>query len=159
MTREEFTERIIDMQDKLYRISYGMLHNPIDQEDAVQESIKKALIKRSSLRSDEYMQTWMIRILINVCHDMVKKRKREFPTEEIKIIIPPKGNSVMVEAFAEIEEKLRIPLVLHYIEGYTVRETAKILRIPEGTIKSRLMKGRSTLKIILEEGGLEYDRV
>lgn len=156
MTREAFESQIIQMQDRLYRISYGILQNPVDQADAVQECITKALVKRASLRHDAYLQTWLTRILINVCNDMLKKRKRELPTEEMPIVIPPTGNRDMIEAFGELEEKLRIPIILHHIEGYKTEEIARILRIPLSTVKGRLVRGRNQLRGILEKGGLEY---
>lgn len=159
MTREDFETNIIEMQDKLYRISYGILQNPVDQADAVQECIAKAFAKRNALRNDEYMQTWVIRILINVCNDMLKKRKREFPVDELPVVIPPTGNRDMIEAFSEVEEKLRIPLILYHIEGYKTKEISRLLHTPESTVKGRLAKGRSKLKGILEKGELEYDRV
>ncbi len=159
MTKSEFCKRIVDMQDTLYRVSYGLTQNPMDQADAVQESIAKALVKRTTLRNDEYLQTWMIRILINVCRDMRKKRRWEFPAEEHMLIVPPTGNKVMIEAFSEIEEKYRLPLILHHIEGYKTREIATMLFIPEGTVKSRIRNGRNMLKSIVEKGGLICDGI
>ncbi len=147
------------MQDTLYRVSYGLLHNPGDQADAVQECIRRALEKREALRDPRFMGTWMVRILINVCHDMLRKRKREFPSGEIPIAITPTSNFLMVDAFSRLEERFRLPLILHHIEGYTTKEIARMLHIPEGTVKNRLIKARKLFKIIIEEGGPGYDAI
>lgn len=157
MTKEAFAEQVVLMQDVLYRISYSMLQNPNDQADAVQESLRRALQKRETLRHDEYLQTWLIRILINVCNDMMRRRAREIPVEEIRAALPPESDHVVVEALAQIDVRFRLPLTLHHIEGYTTKEIARILRIPEGTVKTRLARGRRYLKEILQEGGLGYE--
>lgn len=158
MTRETFAERVVQMQDVLYRVSYSILQNPHDQADAVQECIGRALQRCESLREEKYLQTWLIRILINTCHDTLRRRKREYPAETIEVTAPPQSDREVVDALAALEPKTRLPLVLHYIEGYTTREVADMLRVPEGTVKWRLSRGRKLLRELLEEGGLRHER-
>lgn len=147
MTQAEFESRIIAMQDTLYRVSATLLSQMCDREDAIQECIYKALSKREKLKSDEAMQSWVVRILINECYQQMRRRKRLIPVET-----PPEGE---VEPGADVEVRralmslkpeLRVPLELHYIEGYKVEEIARILRLPAGTVKSRLSKGRRTMR-------------
>lgn len=158
MNKEAFAEQVVKLQDVLYRVSYSLLQNPSDQADAVQECLRRALQKRESLRQPDYLQTWLIRILINVCHDTLRKRKREIPSEDVYAVVPPpESDHAVVEALAQLDVRFRLPLVLHHIEGYTTREVAQMLRIPEGTVKTRLARGRRYLKDILEEGGLGYE--
>lgn len=158
MTKERFAEQVVAMQDVLYRISYSMMQNPADQADAVQECIRRALQRQATLRQDAYMQTWMVRILINVCNDMLKKRAREVPTEDmVAAVPPPESDSELVEALSALDVRFRLPVVLHYIEGYTTKEIAKLLRIPEGTVKTRLARGRHYLRENLEERGPSYE--
>lgn len=61
------------------------------------------------------------------------------------------GDAELREALLSLPEKLRLPVMLHYIEGYTTEEAAAILRVPVGTVRSRLKKARETLKKALEE--------
>ncbi|HHV71442.1 MAG TPA: RNA polymerase sigma factor, partial [Clostridia bacterium] len=56
-------------------------------------------------------------------------------------------------ALFSLDEKLRLPIVLHYIEGFSIKEVAEILRLPQGTVKSRMLRGRQKLKKILGEEG------
>ena len=83
MTNDEFAERIVGMTQTLYRVCYAMLPQAADREDAVQECLKKAWEKRGSLRDERYLQTWVIRILINECHDIHRRAKREAPAEAL----------------------------------------------------------------------------
>ena len=71
----------------------------------------------------------------------------------------PMGTTRVGEALLELEEKLRMPLVLHYMEGYSVADVAAVLRIPQGTVKTRLRRGREALKALLTPpiGGVSRD--
>ena len=154
MTKEEFEGRIIGMQDTLYRVSATILHQPCDREDAIQECIYRALKKRESLRDDRYMQSWVIRILINECYSIHRRAKWEHPSEKLPEPPPvpgPDADPEVFQALFSLEEKMRLPVVLHYVEGYSVEEVARIMRIPAGTVKSRLARSRERLKKELEK--------
>ena len=152
MTSEEFTQRIVAMQDTLYRVSYGILPKACDREDAVQECIRKAWEKREQLRADAYMQTWVIRILIRECYGVARSVKREIPVDTLPMgDISPAGDPMLHDAVLNLPEKLRIPVVLHYMEGYELKEIAAMLRLPQGTVKTRLYKARRQLKATLGE--------
>lgn len=153
MTKEKFEEQVLLLEKNLYSISYSILPNPHDQADAVQECIKKALIKRETLRDERYLKTWLIRILINECHNIVRQRTREEPASEILVVPPAEADNDVFDALNELEEKYRLPIVLHHVSGYTTREVAQIMRIPEGTVKYRLVQGREKLHIILNKKG------
>ena len=74
MTHDEFAEMIIGMQNTLYRISAGLLHQLCDQEDAVQSALEKALGKKAALRDERNLQGWVVRILIIECYTLLRKR-------------------------------------------------------------------------------------
>lgn len=151
MNKDEFVRRVLEQREMLYFVSYGILKNSADQEDAVQECLHKALVKRETLRNPQYLKTWLTRILINECHNVIRKRKREIPTDESLFVeVPPTADIDLFDSMVELEEKLRLPLVLHYLQGYTTKEIARILLIPEGTVKSRLRKARKMLGEHLE---------
>ena len=157
MTREEFVERAMDMQEMLYRISYGMVQNPHDQADAVQECLTRALQKYPTLREERYFKTWLVRILMNVCTDMLRRRKRECLPGEIEVVIPELGEGDMVQALSDLDVKYRVTLLLHHVEGYSTKEVASIMRVPEGTVKYRLTRGRALLQEQLSERGLRHE--
>lgn len=68
MEKEQFARAILGMEDTLYRITAAQLPQRADREDAVQETLRKAWEKRKTLREEKYLQTWVIRILLNECH-------------------------------------------------------------------------------------------
>ena len=83
MTNEAFTGAIILMTPTLYRIARGQLMIEADQQDAVQEAIRRSWEKRESLKDERYLQTWVIRILLNACHDIQRHEKRVYPVSSI----------------------------------------------------------------------------
>ena len=83
MTSEAFAKAVTEMVQTLYRVSCSQLSVGADREDAVQETLRKAWEKRASLKDERYLHTWVIRILLNVCHDIRREGKRMIPAEEI----------------------------------------------------------------------------
>lgn len=154
MTHDEFSTRIIAMMQTLYRVSYTQLTQSCDRDEAVQECLYKAWKKRHQLKDERHMRAWVIRILINECHNIQRKRKREFPLEELPArVAPADADPDLHDALFSLDEKLRLPILLHYIEGFSIKEVAEILRLPQGTVKSRMLRGRQKLKKILGEEG------
>lgn len=153
MTSEAFTEAISEMVQTLYRVSCSQLSVEADREDAVQETLRRAWEKRASLKNDHHLQTWVIRILINVCHDIQRERQRMIPTEKTPepVMQAPTESINLRNCLFQLDERERIPIILHYIEGYEVKQIAAILHIPQGTVKSRLDRGRRQLKDICRE--------
>lgn len=151
MDRDEFAQRIRAAQEKLYRITYGLLREPQDRMDAVQEAILKAWCSLPRLRDEQYFDTWLVRILINECHNRQRAQARFVPLESVPE--PSQntcGNPQLRDAILALPEKLRIPIILHYMEGYRTDEIAQMLRLPGGTVRSRLRRAREALKNMLE---------
>ncbi len=147
MTNEEFSQRILAMMQTLYRVSYAQLPQSCDREDAIQECLYKAWKKRHQLKNERYLQTWVIRILINECHNIQRKKQRELPLAEFaERTAPPGADIELHDALMNLSENLRLPILLHYGEDYTIKEIAQILRLPEGTVKTRMLHARRELK-------------
>ena len=147
MTKERFSQEILALSDTMYGVARTYLRSYDDCADAVQESILKAWAHLHTLRKEQYLGTWIIRILINECKSILKKQKRmvsvaEFPETESM----PDSDNTLYETMMALDEKYRMPLVLYYCEGYSVEEIAQILRLPRGTVTSRLDRGREILK-------------
>ena len=153
MNRQEFTRRVLALEGRLYRISCGMLRSPQDRQDAVQEAVLKAWQKLDGLRNEKFFETWLTRILINECYNLLAARKTQLPLEEAPELpaADEGGNRELRDALLGLDEKLRLPVILHYMEGYRVREIAGILGLPEGTVKTRLARAKRELKKYLEE--------
>ena len=152
MTRETFTDLVLDSEPTLYRVAMSMLRNEKDCEDAVQTAILTAYKKLGTLKHEEYFKTWLMRILINVCNKQLKSASK---TTELNDADLSSGNAeVSTEIRIAIESlpvKIRQVVVLYYIEDFSVKEIKSIIKIPEGTVKSRLSKGRTLLNDYLRD--------
>lgn len=155
MTKETFSKLVLESEQTLYRISMSMLKNEADCEDAVQTAILTAYEKLSSLKKEEYFRTWLVRILINVCNKQLGRRRKIINLDDNEYTAEPSvpshdKNVELKIALENLPQKFRQVIVLFYIEGFSVTNIKNILGIPEGTVKSRLSKGRSLLKSSLE---------
>jgi len=152
MTKETFSLRIIEMQKTLYHVAYSLLRQPQDREDAVQECIRKAWEKQGRLREEKTFRAWVTRILINECYNILRHQSRVIPRESLpETEVPQKENPVLHDAILRLNDKLRVPIVLYYMEGYEVADIAKLMRIPLGTVKTRLLRARKLLEEMMKE--------
>lgn len=155
MRQADFIQRARACERRLYRVARTMLPREADCEDAVQEALLRAWDRLHTLREEAYFETWLIRILINQCKTFYRRRPPE-PTELTEDIPQPQpGETPLLDALMTLPQKPRVALELHYIEGYSVKEAARILNVPEGTLKWRLSRGRALLKQAIER---EEDR-
>ena len=148
MDRDSFIAEIEACSGMMYRVAWSILRNNADCEDALQEAALKAWEKRGHLRNETYFRTWITRILINACFDTQRKRRRVIPLDEVaERAAAASPDPTLTLALEALPEKLRLPLSLHYLEGFSVEEIARILRIPAGTVKSRLHQARNQLRV------------
>ena len=137
MTRETFSNLILDSEPTLYRVAMSMLRNEKDCEDAVQTAILTAFEKLGMLRREEYFKTWLVRILINVCNKQLKSAAKTAELHDTDISSDSAEASTEIRmAIESLPVKIRQVVVLYYIEQFTVKEIKQILKIPEGTVKS-----------------------
>lgn len=147
MTNEDFAARIVEMQGTLYRVTCAILREHADREDAVQSAIEKAWRKRGMLRDEGRLKAWVVRILVNECYTLLRHQKRETPVESIPDApAPDTADPDLYRFFTGLPDTLRLTMVLHYVEGYEVKEIAHMLHLPVGTVKTRLMRGREKMK-------------
>lgn len=150
MDIQTFEAEVLKIERLLYRVSWSMLSNQEDCADAVQEALTKAWQKRDTLRSRKAFRSWMVQILSNVCRDMLRKRqhRQTVPLEDNAVAdTADEANPFLVTDFLlSLSPEHRTAVVLHYLEGYRVRDISQMLSIPEGTIKSRLMYARESLR-------------
>lgn len=155
MTKDEFTTKVLDAEVSLYRVAKSILHNDDDCADAIQNAILKAWQKKSSLRQKAYFKTWLTRIVINECYQIIKDAQRYIPMDEYPGWDIPAAEALGEESMVymelmKLDEKYRIPIVLHDIEGYSVKEISKILNLTETNVRNRLSRGKATLRVQLE---------
>ena len=150
MDRECFAKEVEACTGLMYRVAYTILQNDDDCQDAVQDALLKAWSKLNSLREEKYFRTWITRILINTCHDLVQKRSRLVSLDTLPELAEAFPDPALAMALERLPEKLRMPLMLFYSENMTYAEISKALRIPTATVQSRIHRGKTHTKLNLK---------
>lgn len=154
MEPEFFAKEAEECTGLLYRVSYTLLHNDADCQDAVQEALLKAWAARNTLKNPLFFRTWLVRILINVSRDSLKRRGRALPLERVPEPTAACPDPSLADALARLPEKLRLPLTLYYSEQMSYRAISQTLHIPVTTVQSRLRQGKARLRKELKDDGL-----
>ena len=156
MTKEQLGNLVLDSERQLYSTAKTILFSDQDCADAIQETIVKAFSKIDTLKNDKYARTWLIRILINECYNLVRKSSKFISIEDLEDRLEmesekSKDYSELYAAVNSLKEELRLPVILYYIEDFSVREIAQILEISEGAVQKRLARARGKLRQELQE--------
>ncbi|MBL4933582.1 sigma-70 family RNA polymerase sigma factor [Clostridium paridis] len=152
--KDAFVRLIDNNKTSMYRIALSILRNKHDIEDSIQNTIVKSFQNITYLKKDEYFKTWLIRILINECKNTVTKNKKivnlDFidNTESISL---DSSKLELTSAINSLEDDLRIVTTLFYFEDIPQKDIAKLLNIPDGTVRSRLSRARSKLYEVLKD--------
>lgn len=163
--RDAFDELVKMYQNKVVNIAYGMLSDSDDALDAAQEVFIKVYRGLDSFQEKSSFSTWIYRITSNVCADILRKRQRSIvavsinqsedeKVMEIKDDAPTpeeyselsERQAAVREALADIKDEYREIITFFDIEGLSYEKISDILKIPVGTVKSRLNRARAALK-------------
>ena len=145
--KDAFIELMQFYMKDMYRTAIAILMNEEDAADALQDTILTCWEKLATLRKPEFFKTWMTRILINHCYDIIRDNAAYKNIESYEE--PSKCdeyNIELKEAYASINERYRLPMELYYGQGFKMREIAEILSLPVNTIKTRISRGRKELE-------------
>ena len=141
--------------DMLYRVSFSYLKNKEDADDVVQDVFTKYFCGLHMPMNPDQEKAWFIRVTINQCHDAIRKKGyRNHSTLDEVIQMPEKDKedtTPLYEALDKLPEKNKGVIILHYLEGYSVDEIARILQLSVSAVKMRLKRGREFLKEELEK--------
>lgn len=150
MNRDDFAARVVAQTDRMYRIAWTLLRSDEDCRDAMQEAALRAWEKRHTLREKKYFATWLTRILINEARSIQRKRRRFVPLEEAVTTCAPPKDLTLSLVLQKLPENLRLPLVMHALEGMSYEEIGKVLRLPHSTIAGRIHRAKQQLRKELE---------
>jgi RNA polymerase sigma-70 factor, ECF subfamily len=151
----EFEDRLRESTTLAFRVAYGVLRNRQDAEDVAQEAFAKAHRNFKQLRDRDRFRAWLVRMTWRLAIDRwradrrrtVREQSVEMPavatTEDVAIA--RERAEQLWRAIDALPEKLRVVVVLGAIEGHDMREIARLLDVPEGTVKSRLFLARKGL--------------
>ena len=153
MNEDIFTETVRRMTPDLYRVAVSMLWNDADATDAMQDAILRAWEKRDRLRDIDKFPAWLMRILVNQCRSMLRRRKfQALPLDEaIEHPAPVPPDAGLWEALKTLPEKYRLPIVLHHVDGYDLETVARMLHTSPQTVRGRLFYARKKLRELLQE--------
>lgn len=167
---EAFNELVRRYQDRLYTVAYRIMGDHDSAADAMQEALIAAFRGIRKFRGGSF-RAWLTRIVTNACYDELRRRRRRPQSSlealfvvdqspEAELTLPPvEGPEFYAErqeladllhrAIQCLPEDQRAVLVLSDIEGYSYEEIAEILRVPVGTVKSRLSRARMRVRDFL----------
>ncbi len=138
----------------VYRVCFAYMKNPMDTEDAVQETFYRLISKNPILESEDHEKAWLIRTATNICKDELKHwwRRHENIDDHHELQSEETIHTDDVfQAVMELPDKYKTVIYLYYYEGYNSAEIAKILRKPKATIRYHLHEARNLLKERLGE--------
>ncbi len=148
-------------RDRIYTLAYGILGNSSDAKDVVQTTFLKVYKHLGRLKKEPGVGAFLARVATNTAIDILRTKKaspaipldegiiasQASPSERPDIYLEKKTTrEILMQALAKLPEEQRIVIVLHHLEGLPVETIAKRLKIPAGTVKSRLGRGREALR-------------
>ena len=140
--------------DMLFRVAFNMLGNVHDAEDATQETYLRYMKYEPELTDSEHERRWLLRVLVNVCKDMGKRRARQrvISIDELANLLEARDEETLgvMEKIMSLPEIYRTVMDLYYVEGVSGEEIAQLLSVSYATVRKRLQKGRKLLGIALE---------
>ena len=153
----EFEARLAESSALAVRVAYSVVRHRQDAEDVAQQALVKAYRHFRRLRDRDRFRAWLVRITWRLALDWRRDHQRRSVREQAAAALAPPVGDRATEAMAsdrasrlwtaidELPRRLRLVVVLAAIEGHTMIEVATLLRLPEGTVKSRLFEARHRL--------------
>ncbi len=152
MDRTGFCTKIKKYQQQSYALAYSILHNEADTEDAVCSAIQIAYEKQEQLKSESKFKAWFLTIVRNEALKFKRKRLELPGNERVESELRPVYDvyDELWDVLQKLPEEFRIVIVLYYYGDLPIREIAKMLEVPVGTVKSRMNRGKGQLRKMLE---------
>ncbi|WP_458464265.1 sigma-70 family RNA polymerase sigma factor [Paenibacillus sp.] len=159
---EQFSEKITEIQNKLYRLAYCYVKNEQEALDIVSEATYKGYIAYGKMDSMTYFDSWMSRIVINTAIDHIRRNQRVTYMDDHaeEFVAPERGASLeekmdLYDALDRLIPEERAYIILKFFVNLPFREMAEVLSIPENTVKSKFYRIIKKLKFHLIEGEVE----
>lgn len=152
ISKEEFVKLIDENKLSMYKLARSILKNDSQAEDALSESILKAYKNKDKIKDVNNFKPWIMKILANECYNLIRKNKR-FELidnlESLNLIHMDKSINNLKEIVEKLNKEYSSVIVLYYYEDMSIKQISDILNIPEGTVKSRLSRAKSKLRVLL----------
>lgn len=157
--KRAFSELIMDIEKELYLIAKAKLKNDDDIGDAIQETIYKSYKNIKKLRDNLLFKTWIIKILINECKNIYRKKSKysiSYEEEEMEkyLVVSDQSDNIEFEVLIkDLDSDEKLILTLYYCSKYTIKEIAHIVKIKENTVKSKIVRARNKIRKQFEREG------
>lgn len=161
-----FEKIVTEYEALVYNTCYKLLSNVEDSRDATQDTFVKVYKNLSKFNEDSNLKAWIYTIAYNTCLDIIRKRKEviSLDDDEKFIEIKDKANveadvlnkekrNVILKSLNKLSFEHKSLIVLRDIDGYSYEEISQIMKIPLGSVKSGISRGRKKLKEIIEKSG------
>jgi RNA polymerase sigma-70 factor, ECF subfamily len=153
----EFERLLVETSTLAFRVAYGVMRQREDAEDVAQEAFLRAHRHFRRLRDRASFRAWLVRLTWRLAIDRQRsnrrRAKRDSEHGQLAPTVASSDPAIINErtdhvwkAIDALPEKLRLPIVLAGIEGHDISEIARLLRLPQGTVKSRLFHARERMK-------------
>ena len=158
-SKSAYGELIAEYQVYLYKTAFLYVKNEADSLDAVQECVMRGLLAIGKLKEPQYFKTWITRILLN-CIWQGKKQTQTVALEEYRekgvenYLIEEKVD--LYDAIDSLKEQYKTVVILFYFQELKIKEIARIMEIPEGSVKAYLYRAKKQLRRWLEGEQKEY---
>ena len=138
-------------EDRLYRAALAILGDAQEAEDAVQDTFLRALRAWPGFRGDCAVETWLVRIAINVCKRQLRSpwrllRAPQESLDSLRMEGPEPPDDTLVRAIQALPPKYREVIILYYYQEWKAWEIAQRLHVPVSTVTVRLSRARGLLK-------------
>ena len=155
-----FEELVRRHRDRLWAVALRTMREPEEAADALQDALISAYRAAASFRAESAVTTWLHRIVVNASLDRIRRRQvrptvpllEDGPSEpaDRRDRMAERDTALAIEgALGQLAVEQRAAITLVDIEGYSVADTAQILGVAEGTVKSRCARGRARLAVLL----------
>lgn len=154
LTKEEFTCLAGKYMDTVFRVAMNYLKNKSDADDVTQNVLLKFYKSDEHFASEAHIKHWLIRVTLNECKNFLRfpwQKHASLEDYAETLQMPEPEHREMLNDVMALPTKYRIILYLYYYEGYATAEIAELLQIPNGTVRTRLARGREQSKKILKE--------
>ncbi len=155
-TDEQMRRIVAEYGPCVWRLALTQLRSTHDAEDVYQEVFLRLIRHDPQFESTAHQKAWFLRVTVNCCKDLLKKRHRkDVPLEDWdQLPAEPHENIALSLALDELTQKQRLLIHLYYYEGYKSEEIAKALGMNASTVRSILKRARKRLRDFME-GGFE----
>jgi RNA polymerase sigma-70 factor (ECF subfamily) len=151
---QNFPHLVYQHQDSIFRLAYSYTKNHFDADDVTQNVLLQLYKTDKVFETEVHLKNWLMTVTVNHCKNLFRAPWRKHENLEDyanTLAFQDEDSKDLFCMVMGLDKKYRVTLLLHYYEGYTIREIAQIMSVPEKTVSTRLARGRKILKELLTE--------